>query len=132
MHQYTEKELISQGYKIENARITNISLSMADHGCLTSGIWLEGAGGVCCYGGYGLGHGYLGAKKFDGSPKGIVSLMRIMDTVTRLALKKWEDLKGKFIRTAAKNRNDTIKIIGNIIKDKWFDYESFFKEETDG
>lgn len=113
----------------KNAKITSASLSMSDHGCLTSNICLEGAGWACCYGGYCLGHGYLGAKKFDGSSKGVVSLMRIMDTV---GVEKWEDLKDKFIRVATKNWGDTIKIIGNIIKDKWFDYESFFKEEENG
>ena len=44
--------------------------------------------------------------------------MRIMDTV---GVEKWEDLKDKFIRVATKNWGDTIKISGNIIKDKWFD-----------
>lgn len=127
MHKYTEKELISLGYKIENAKIKSVSLSMGDHGCLTSNILLEGAGWACYYGGYCLGHGYLGAKEFDGSPKGIISLMRIMDTV---GVEKWEDLKEKYIRVATKGWGNTIKIIGNIIKDKWFDYESFFQEDA--
>lgn len=31
-------------------------------------------------------------------------------------------LKGKYIRIAHKDLGSTIEIIGNIIKDKWFDY----------
>ena len=35
MINYTEDKLREQGYKIENAKITSVDLSMADHGCLT-------------------------------------------------------------------------------------------------
>ena len=35
MKKYTQEQLIEAGYKIENALITNVDLSMADHGCLT-------------------------------------------------------------------------------------------------
>lgn len=40
-------------------------------------------------------------------------------------------LKGKYIRIAHKDLGSTIEIIGNIIKDKWFDYKTFFEKETD-
>lgn len=47
-----------------------------------------------------------------------------MDTV---GVAKLSDLKGRYIRAAA-TRDKRLKIIGNIINDKWFDIESFFKD----
>lgn len=118
------EQLIDAGYKIENAKITSADLSMEDHGCLTFNMEIKSGGWGCVYGGYCLGHGYLGAKKFDGSAKGLEYIMRIMDTV---GVSRMSDLKGKYIRVATKGWGDIVKIIGNIIDDKWFDPEAFFK-----
>ncbi len=120
-----EKNLILNGYKIENAKIENIDLSMEDHGVLTFSMELNGGNWGCTYGGYCLGKGYLGAKDFSGSPKGIEYLMRIMDTVGVL---KISELKGEYVRVATKGWGSPVKIIGNILKDKWFDTESFFSK----
>lgn len=106
---------------IKNALIKNVSLSMADHGCLTYWINLEFDDNFCSYGGYCIGHGYLGASEFDSSPKGLVAMMRIMDTV---GVSRWENLKGKHVRVQCSGR--TIDIIGNIIEDKWFNQREFF------
>lgn len=51
--------------------------------------------------------------------------MRIMDTI---GVANFQSLKGKYCRVAVKGWGDTVKIIGNIIDDKWFDPESFFKD----
>ena len=130
MKKYTQEQLIEAGYKIENALITNVDLSMADHGCFTLVMTLEGDGWGVVYGGYCLGHGYLGADDdfFDGSAAGMEYLIRIMDTVD---VKKFQDLKGKYIRVATKRWCDPVKIIGNIIKDKWFDAETFFADNKE-
>lgn len=121
----TEK-LISNGYKIENAKIINADLSMEDHGILTLYITLEGNGWGVCYGGYCIGKGYLGSSKFEGYDKGIEYIMRIMDTV---GVSKFEDLKGKHVRVATKGWGSCVKIIGNLIKEQWFDTEEFFAKE---
>lgn len=118
------KDLIDLGYEILNAKITNVDLSMADHGCITLNMPIEGSGWACCYGGICLGHGCLGADSFDCSPKSMEYIMRIMDVV---GVERFSDLKGKYIRVATKSWGDTLKLIGNIIDDKWFDPESFFK-----
>ena len=130
MKKYTQEQLIEAGYKIENALITNVDLSMADHGCLTLVMTLEGGGWGVVYGGYCLGKGYLGADDdfFDGSAAGMEYLIRIMDTV---GVEKFQDLKGKYIRVATKGWGDPVKIIGNIIKDKWFDAETFFADKEE-
>lgn len=129
MKKYTQDELIETGYEIKNALITNADLSMADYGCLTLAITLDGGGWGVVYGGYCLGHGYLGADDFDGSASGLESIMRIMDVV---GVERFQDLKGKYVRVATKGWGGSVKIIGNILKDKWFDIETFFadKEKT--
>lgn len=55
MKKWTEKLLEAEGYEIRNAEIRNVSLSMADHGVLTSDLTLDGHGWGVCYGGYVLG-----------------------------------------------------------------------------
>ena len=130
MKKYTQEQLTEAGYSIENALITNVDLSMADHGCLTLAMTLEGSGWGVVYGGYCLGKGYLGADDdfFNGSAAGMEYLMRIMDTV---GVEKFQDLKGKYVRVANKGWGSSVKIIGNIIKDKWFDAETFFADKEE-
>ena len=129
MKKYTQEQLTESGYSIKNALITNVDLSMADHGCLTLAMMLEGGGWGVVYGGYCLGKGYLGADDdfFDGSAAGMEYLIRIMDIV---GVEKFQDLKGKYVRVATK-RGDPVKIIGNIINDKWFDAETFFTDKKE-
>lgn len=121
----TESMLKERGYEIKNARITGADLDMQDHGCMTLSLGLDGGGWCCNYGGYCLGYGYLGAKEFEGSAKGMESIMRIMDVV---GVERFSDLKGKYVRVATKGWGSTVKIIGNVIKDQWFDIEEFFKD----
>ena len=109
--------------EICNAKITNVSLSMADHGCLTFYVGLNGGGWCCNFGGYCIGHGYLGAKSFSGSGAGLEVLMRIMDIV---GVECWEDLKGQYCRVKTEGWGGTIQAIGNILKDKWFDIKEFY------
>ena len=130
MKKYNYEQLISLGYRIENALITKVDLSMADYGCLTLSMVLDGNGWGVVYGDYCLGKGYLGADDdfFDGSAAGMEYLMRIMDTV---GVEKFQDLKGKYVRVATKGWGDSVKIIGNILKDKWFDAETFFTDKKE-
>ena len=113
---------------MENAKITNVSISMADHGCLTFGITLEGYGWGVVYGGYCIGHGYLGADKFVAeSGSGLEAMMRIMDVV---GVSKWENLVGKYVRVdTSKGWGGTIETIGNITENKFFNIKEFFQEK---
>ena len=111
-------------YDIENAKIESVDLSMADHGVLVLEMCLKGDYWGTIYGGYSLGHGYVGADSFEGSAKGIESIMRIMDTV---GVDRFQDLTGKYIRVITTCHGDPIRIIGNIIEDKWFNIETFYK-----
>lgn len=109
---------------IENARIAEVSLSMADHGCLVFGICVKGGGWGCNIGGWAIGHGYRNADYFDSTGAGLVAMMKIMDVV---GVEKWEDLRGKYIRVDSDGWGSTIHKIGNILKDDWFDIQEFFK-----
>ena len=111
--------------EIKNVKITNVSLTMADHGCLTFYLTLEGDGWGINYGGYCIGLGFLGSDSFTAeNGSGLVAIMRIMNTV---GVERWEDLKGKYIRIVDEGWGSSVKKIGNIIEDKWFDIDEFFK-----
>lgn len=112
--------------EILNAKITSVSLSMADHGCLTFWVTLTGGGWGVSVGGYVIGKGYLGSDSFEGCASGIEAIMRIMDTV---GVEKWEDLKGQYVRVKSEGWGSTIHTIGNVLEDKWFDVDMFFKEK---
>lgn len=114
---------MTEELEIKNAKITKVSLSMADYGCLTFYITLDGGGWGCNYGGYCIGKGYLGAKSFRGSEAGLEVLMKIMDTV---GVECWEDLKGQYCRVKTEGWGGKILSIGNILKDKWFDIKEFY------
>lgn len=127
MSEWTEEILKNEGYKIENAQITSVDLSMQDHGCLTLKIVLKGSGWGCCYGGYTLAKGFVGADVdfFSGSAKGMESIARIMDVV---GCNLFNDMKNKYVRVATKGLGSTVDIIGNIVEEKWFDAKLFFAE----
>ena len=129
MKKYTAQMLTDEGYAIENAQITNVSLSASDYCCLSLNLTLKAAGWGVVYGGYCLGKVYPNSYEkdsYEGSADGMEAIMRIMDVV---GVSRLEDMKGKYIRVATKGLSSTIKIIGNIINDRGFDYGSFFKDK---
>lgn len=104
----------------ENAKITDVSLGIGDHCCLTFSITLKGSDWGASFGGYNLA--FFNGTSFEGSEKGLEALTRIMDVV---GVAKWEDIKGHYIRVKQENR--LVVGIGNIIADKWFEPREFFK-----
>lgn len=112
--------------EIKNAKIKSVSISMADHGCLTFWLNLKLPGGFCGYGGYCIGHGYLGSENFDATDKGLTAMMKIMDTI---GVEKWEDLADKYCRVKTDGWGSSISTIGNIMEDRWFDLEEHFKSK---
>ena len=113
--------------EILNAKITSVSISMADHGCLTFYITLNGGGWGVSVGGYAIGHGYLGADHFDACGDGLEAMMRIMNVV---GVERWEDLKGQYVRVKTEGYAGCIvHTIGNVLEDKWFDLKEFFEDK---
>lgn len=109
----------------ENAKITDVSLGIGDHCCLTFSIVIKGLGWGASFGGYNLA--FFNGTSFEGSEKGLEALTRIMDVV---GVAKWEDIKGHYVRVKQENR--LVVGIGNIIEDKWFEPREFFKEVENG
>ena len=128
MKEWKYKQLKEDGYRIENARINSVDLSMADYGALCLEMGVKARSLCVTYGMIAIGKGYLGAEEFSGDERGIEYLMRIMDVV---GVDKFNDLSGKYIRIAHRGLGSSLKIIGNIIEDRWFDASSFF-EDQDG
>lgn len=112
--------------RIENAQISKVSISMADHGMLTFTIFVKGNSWGCSLGNYMNGVGHLGAKEWKGNGSAIVAMMKIMDTV---GVNKWEDLEGKYVRVKSDGCGSTMHCVGNLIEDKWFDLKEFFKND---
>ena len=54
MKEWTEELLLADGYKLQNAEITNVSLNFRDHGVLSLDLTLNGGGWGVVYGGYVL------------------------------------------------------------------------------
>lgn len=104
----------------ENAKITDVSLEIGDHCCLTFSIALKGLGWGASFGGYNLT--FFNGTSFEGSEKGLEALTRIIDVV---GVSKWEDIKGHYVRVKQEDR--LVVGIGNIIEDKWFESREFFK-----
>ena len=121
MKEWTEELLLADGYKLQNAEITNVSLNFRDHGVLSLDLTLNGGGWGVVYGGYALGPGYLGAQEFKGSASGMEAV-GVEDLV---------NLKGKHVRVATKGWGSSVKIIGHFIKDQWFDYLSFYEDKKE-
>lgn len=44
MKEWTEELLLADGYKLQNAEITNVSLNFRDHGVLSLDLTLNGGG----------------------------------------------------------------------------------------
>lgn len=113
--------------EIKNAKITKAELTMENYGCLTLQLLVEGNGWGVCLGGFVIGKGYLDAKEFEGSAKGTEEIMRVMDTV---GVERFTDLVGSYVRVEVGRLGDRVKKFGNIIKEKWFDFDEFHKSEN--
>ena len=127
MKKWTQSKLEEDGYKIQNAKILEADISTKDHASACLQIVIEGAGWGVVYGGRKLGHAgtYIKQEEIEATGKGFESILNIMWVLDADSLL---ELKGKYVRVATKGWGGRVEIIGNILKDEWFDYESFFEE----
>lgn len=115
-----------QTEEILNAKILNVSLGYEDHGILTFSLRLDISGGGCLsFGGYALDNYDKEKKGRIPTADGFECLTEIMNTV---GVRKWEDLKGKYIKVVSRGFGKSITTIGNIMEDKWFNIKKFFEE----
>lgn len=123
---WTEENLIQNGYEIKNARITRVDISTRDYASAVLELTLDGDGWGVVYGGYKLATAgtCLRREEIESNGKGFESILNIMWVI---GVDSFSELKGKYVRVATKGWGDSVKIIGNILKDEWFDYEKFFE-----
>lgn len=81
MKKYTAQMLTNEGYTIENAQITNVSLSSTDYCCLSLNLTLKAAGWNVVYGGYCLGKIYPDSYEKDS--------YEVLPSVWRLSCASW-------------------------------------------
>ena len=101
--------------KIENAIIENVSLSNADHGCLTGWVFVK-------YDSYGS-QGFGGYRLFRGENDFVepnYAVLFIDGILTALQVTSWEKLPGTAIRV--KIEDGIIRAIGHIIEDSWYNH----------
>lgn len=114
--------------QILNAQIINVSLGYDDHGILTFGLTLVISDDTgCVFGGYSLDAYNKEAKERYCEPYSMEPITQIMKTV---GVSKWEELKYKYIRVVSTGRSNSIKKIGNLMKDKWLDIDKFLEEHS--
>lgn len=104
--------------KIENVVIESTMLGYEDHGILTAFIFIKGSGWGGGFGGYGMDSYDKKQDKRVGVPFCGEFIAAVLSTV---GVDKWESLKGKHIRVESEGWGGTIRRIGHIIEDKWFD-----------
>lgn len=110
---------------IMNAIIESVSLTMEDHGLLSSWLYLSYGGTSQGFGGYSL---YLPKSfkhhKADAGYAGhwIARCLEVADVTS------WDKLKGKTIRVRKTDEWGSIISIGHIVKDIWFTPSIEFKE----
>lgn len=98
---------------IHNAQVSGVTLSNADHGCLSLWIYVDYGGAGQGFGGYNL---YSKPRNSD-NIRGICGwwIWRVFEV---LEINNFDDIKGQTLRV--KTEDGLIKAIGHFMKDKWF------------
>lgn len=103
---------------IENAKIERVMLGFEDHGILTLDLTVKGDGWGCGFGGY----------RMDGSH----GMECVKDLLYTMKIGSLEELKNTYCRIMSEGFNGRIRAIGHLIEDRWFSFETFFREHPEG
>lgn len=110
---------------IENVKIIKTFLGREDHGILTCYLTVVGDGFGVSIGGYCL-------DKYDEHKKKRVASFELIDRILEVVgVSTWEELQGKYIRIKSNGFGGRITKIGNLLKEDWLDFDTFFKEDPD-
>lgn len=114
--------------EIVNAQITSTFLGKEDHGFFTFMIYMNlSSGGGCGFGGYALDYYDQKLEKRVFSKKNMELISKILETI---GVSSWEELPNTYCRIVDPGLNGIPKKIGHLMKDKWFDLDEFFEEQT--
>lgn len=102
--------------EIRNATIKSVTLSTADHGCLSGWLHLDYGGGGQGFGGYAL---------FSPGHSDVTGLW-VWRCCEIAGVSDYKDLPGRAIRVKTDHSN--VHAIGHFLKDEWFDPAAEFKE----
>lgn len=113
--------------QILNAQITGTSLGY-EESIFTFRLILDlQDGGAACVGCYALDTYSEEKKDRIGSAYGMDVISAILKVV---GVRKWEELKGKYIRVQSEGIGTSITVIGNLMKNIWLDFETFEKDKN--
>lgn len=107
--------LLQGGYKIFNMKITSVGLTMSNYGIVFMMAMECSNYGAAYHEDYCL-RGFNGLEEV---------MPYIMDIMNIIGVEHINDMVGKYVRVATRELGSSVKIIGNIVEDKWFDPESF-------
>lgn len=111
---------------IENVKITKTTLGYEGHNILTFYIHTKGDGFGISIGGYALDDYNKELNKRIPTKEGFGLVLEILNIV---GVRTWEELEGKHIRIDKSNGlGRPITKIGNLMENKWLDFEEYFKE----
>lgn len=109
---------------IKNAKITSTMIGREDHGIMTFMLYIEFDSHISCgVGGYSLDQYDPDTETRVFKAKSMEIISKILDVV---GVDSWEQLPEKYIRFEDDGWGSRITKIGNIIEDKWIDFEEFF------
>ena len=105
--------------RIQNAKITAVSLGYEDHGILTAFLTLDYGGTAQGFGGYGLDAPPLvRASGLERQPSAACGAF-VAGVLNTLEMREWSKLPGTIIR--ADSDHGKVSRIGHALKDRWFD-----------
>ena len=107
--------LLQDGYKIFNMKITSVGLTMSNYGIVFM-MTME-----CSNYGATYDEDYC-LRGFNGLEEVMPYITDIMNII---GVEHINDMVGKYVRVATRGLGSSVKIIGNIVEDQWFDPESF-------
>jgi len=112
--------------EIVNAVIKKTQLGYESHGILSASLLLEWKGGGVWFGGYTL-DAVPGNDRALGRRPHAACGAWVAGILKTVGVDNWEDLPGKFVRVKTAGWGSSIKVIGHLIEDKWFDADALME-----
>ena len=110
--------------EIKNAIITKTFLGNRD-GWFSFVLYFESDGVGGGFGTFALDTYDPASNQRVFTPQSMEIISKILDVI---GVSSWEELKGQYFRFRYDGMSKPVKRIGNIIKDKWFDVDEFYKK----